>query len=887
VREAVLAPLIASGSPVEQGRVRLDDPQSVWVIDHGYLDLFAVEVRADGSAGSRRFLFTATASALVFGVETAAGERRFALQGSGPSATRVRRSPLQTLRQLADRPDSAPVVNQLIDAFIAQASSAMTVTAAGNGDAWERLARTREQLADWLTRHPLAADQQDRARLTRKALAEQQMIERGVIGLASVLHTVQHAGPADSDGGPLLAACRAVGEPARIEFVAAPSWEVDRKVRDPLASICRASRVRQRRVALRGAWWRTSGRPLLGYLKEDHQPVALLPLGHARYRLFDPSSGQQTVVDEAVSASLDEYGFEFYRPSPGTPLKLLDLGRMALAEARGDLRRLLLAALGAGLLGLVLPIATSKVFSDIIPMAVPANIVPLLATLVSFTLASTFFDLTRAMALIRIEGRTNAALQSTVIDRLLALPVRFFRAYSIGDLALRAGAINSVRDLLSGAALTTIIEGAFSIVTLGLLLYYSPTLTLVAIGTLFASIIFTSVFAIVSLRFERRRQAADGKVAGLVFEMIGGIAKLRVAGAERRAFAVWTRHFREERQLAFRVGTYENFVAVFNEVLPILSRIALLGTTGYLLTSGTPLDTGAFVAFNAAFGAFLASGIALNSTLIGSLNIIPMMERARPILEASLEAPEARPDPGELTGHIEVSHVSFRHHTDGPAILSDVSVHARPGEFVALVGPSGAGKSTLLRLLLGFDSPESGAIYFDEQDLATVDLTAVRAQMGVVLQSSRLLAGDVFQNIVGSSPLTIADAWAAAEMAGLDDDLHEMPMGMHTVVSEGGSTLSGGQRQRLLIARALVRNPRIILFDEATSALDNRTQEIVSESLENLNATRIVIAHRLSTVRNADRIYVLEAGKVVQHGTYDELSQVPGLFATMVARQLA
>jgi ABC-type bacteriocin/lantibiotic exporter with double-glycine peptidase domain len=347
------------------------------------------------------------------------------------------------------------------------------------------------------------------------------------------------------------------------------------------------------------------------------------------------------------------------------------------------------------------------------------------------------------------------------------------------------------------------------------------------------------------------------------------------------------RFFREERQLSFRVGTYENIVGVFNEVLPILSRIALLATTGYLLTSSTSLDTGAFVAFNAAFGAFLASGIALNNTLIGSLNIIPMMERAQPILDARLETPEARPDPGELTGHIEASHVSFRHQAGGPMILTDVSIHAKPGEFIALVGPSGAGKSTVLRLLLGFDSPESGAIYFDEQDLATVDLTAVRAQMGVVMQSSRLLAGDVFQNIVGSSPMTIDDAWAAAEMAGLDADLEEMPMGMHTVVSEGGTTLSGGQRQRLLIARALVRKPRIVLFDEATSALDNRTQQVVSESLQNLKATRIVIAHRLSTVRNADRIYVLDAGKVVQHGTYDELSQIPGMFATMVARQLA
>jgi ABC-type bacteriocin/lantibiotic exporter with double-glycine peptidase domain len=403
---------------------------------------------------------------------------------------------------------------------------------------------------------------------------------------------------------------------------------------------------------------------------------------------------------------------------------------------------------------------------------------------------------------------------------------------------------------------------------------------------LVVSVGFTSAFAVATLRVERRRQAVEGEVAGLVFEIIGGLAKLRVAGAERRAFAVWTRRFREERDLAFRVGVYENFVAVFNDVLPLVGMLALLGTTGYLITRGTALNTGDFVAFNAAFGSFFASGIMLSDTLIHSLNLVPLMERARPILQSRLETAAARPDPGELTGRIEVSHVSFRYKGDGPPILRDVSVHAAPGEFVALVGPSGSGKSTLLRLLLGFEAPEAGAIYFDGHNLGLVDLTGVRSQMGVVLQSSRLLAGDIFENIIGTAPLTVADAWSAAEMAGLADDIRAMPMGMQTVVSEGGSTLSGGQRQRVLIARALVRRPRIVLFDEATSALDNRTQEIVSRSLENMAATRIVIAHRLSTVRHADRIVVMAAGQIVQQGSYDELASASGLFATMIARQL-
>ena len=373
--------------------------------------------------------------------------------------------------------------------------------------------------------------------------------------------------------------------------------------------------------------------------------MALLPVGSSRYELFDPTSGQRVRIDAHVSGTLDPFAFEFSPPSTFKPIRLIDLGKMALAAARGDIARLLLAAFAGGLLGLALPIAISKVFSDIIPMAVPANIVPGLAALVAFTLASSFFDLTRAMALIRIEGRTNAALQAAVIDRLLALPVPFFRAFSTGDLAMRAGAINSARNILSGAALTTLLEGAFSVLNLALLLYYSWQLTLLALGTVLVSVVFTSAFAVASIRIERRRQEAGGVVAGLVFEMIGGIAKLRVAGAEARAFAVWMRRFREERALAFRAGVYENFVAVFNDVLPVASTLALLGTTGYLLANGTTLNTGDFVAFNAAFGSFLASGIQLSDTLIHSLQLVPLMERAKPILEGKLES---RPPPGPI-----------------------------------------------------------------------------------------------------------------------------------------------------------------------------------------------------------------------------------------------
>ncbi|MDR3671531.1 MAG: NHLP bacteriocin export ABC transporter permease/ATPase subunit [Holophaga sp.] len=761
-----------------------------------------------------------------------------------------------------------------------------------------------EELPDWNGWNPVLArmlpclmalearrcareDREELARLTRKLGAELDRRHRSLFALATLTAPEAEQPPPAARAGALLDACRMVGQHAGIVFHEPPQWVLDDPSRDRLAAICRASRVRLRRVALRGAWWEKDAGALLGTLGEARTPVALVPRARGGYLLREGPDQPPVVLDAGRAAQLDPFAYAFYRPGPAGTIRARDLGRMVWKHIRGDLGWVLAMAMVSGLVSLALPVTLGLMMTSVIPQANPSAIWALFLALVGLTLSGGLFDLTRGMALLRVEGKAATTLQAAVIDRLLTLPVAFFRGYAVGDLALRATAVDQAHALLSGAAVTGILSAVFSGFNFALLFYYQSQLAWVALALAAVLVACYSALAWARGRIEAERQRSSGELSGLVFQLLSGVAKLRVAAAEGRAFAVWCERLWGNRLLEVRMNGYLLAFRVLNEVLPIVSLLAVFGALQvFLLESGASLQSGAFLAFNSAFAVFIASAVALSTSLMDLQQIKPLFDCARPILETVPEEDLAKPDPGRLRGRIEANHLSFRYSPDGPQILQDVSFHADPGEFVAFVGASGCGKSTTLRLLLGFERPETGAIYYDQQDLSAVDIGSLRSQLGVVLQSSKLLGGSIWQNIVGASTLTLEDAWAAAEAAGFAGDVRDMPMGMHTVVSEGGGTLSGGQRQRLLIARALVRKPRIILFDEATSALDNRTQAIVSRSLERSSATRIVIAHRLSTIQNADRIYVFDRGRIVQEGNYADLVGQPGLFRHLALRQI-
>ena len=728
------------------------------------------------------------------------------------------------------------------------------------------------------------ATAREQVRLQHKATAQREALEGAVARLAGLLEPTI-APPEPRNGAPdrLLQAARLVGQAQGIEIVP-PGGGGAGATHDAVHQIAHASRIRLRQVALAGDWWRHDNGPLLAFRAATGSPVALLMPAPGRYTLAAPGEPGRPPVDRAVAATLAPSAYLFYRPFPAQVLTVWDVLRFGLHEARRDLRTIVVLGLLMGLLGLLPPVATGLIVDLLIPGAARDLLLQVGGGLLIVALATALFQVTRSIAMLRVEGKADAALQAAVWDRLLSLPVPFFRDYTSGDLAVRAMGITTIRQILSGTVLTTILTSLFSVFNLALLFYYHAALALVATGLVLVSMVITFLAGTLQLRHQRRLVAEEGQIAGLVLQLINGIARFRVAGAEARAFALWAARFSRQRALAYQARTVANHLGVFNLVYPILTTMVIFAMVS--VTHAPGFTTGRFLAFNAAFVVLLLAGLRLSGACLSLLNIVPIYERAKPILQTLPEVDAGKGDPGELTGEIEVNQLSFRYKPGGALILKEISLRIQPGEFVALVGPSGSGKSTLLRLLLGFETPESGGIYYDRRDLAGLDPRAVRQQIGVVLQNGQLLAGDIFQNILGGTALTLDAAWTAARQAGLDEEIRAMPMGMHTVIGEGGGTLSGGQRQRLLIARALVKRPRILFFDEATSALDNRTQEIISRSLLDLRATRVVIAHRLSTILSADRIVVLDGGRVVQAGTYSELIDQPGLFADLAKRQM-
>ena len=742
-----------------------------------------------------------------------------------------------------------------------------------------------------LIRHLAWQSEADEAReLARREQAlslEQQQTATALFELTGVLNSQQVFATRDSD---LLTVLEVLGQEIGFEvFPPAASDEVER-ASHPLEPIARSSRLRWREITLTPGWWRRDSGPLLGFLGEDQrQPVALLPARNT-YDLVH-ANGKREPLSEALRNQLCIDACMIYRP---LSRQVTNIFQLLLFTARGQLRDMaliILSGTAATLLGMLVPWTVGVLFDTAIPEADRRMLYEIAALLLVAALAGTVFSFVQAMASLRLGIRREMAAQAATWDRVLQLSPSFFRSYSSGDLQTRVNAVSDINRELGVATLRPLVSGILALLNFGLLWHYSPDLAVIAfwIGMIVMIVTISSSYVIQRLSFRLIEMA--GAFHGTVIELIGSVPKLRLTGSEYRAFSHWASRYTPQLKLEMTIDKLADAVALFHIALSPVATGLLFWVATSLVVGLEPggenqMTMGTFIAFNTAFVLYLSGWAAISNTIVSIIDTMVKAKRVKPILEGELEVGVESIDPGRLNGHIALDNISFRYHEEGLPVLDDVSLEIHPGELVAIVGHSGSGKSTLLRLLLGFDRPQQGRILYDGKDLAGLDVIAVRRQIGTVLQNGRLNSGSIYENIANHVQITHSEAWEAAADAGLADDIEKMPMGIHTVVAEGGTNLSGGQRQRLLIARALATRPKMVFFDEATSALDNRTQSIVTEALDRRRVTRIVIAHRLSTIRKADRLIVLDRGKVAQTGSFAELSTAPGIFRELISRQL-
>ncbi|MEU2399233.1 NHLP bacteriocin export ABC transporter permease/ATPase subunit [Streptomyces pseudogriseolus] len=931
--DVVLGALGALGTPIDCsgfGKLDLDGPQVLWLIASGAVDLFAVDAEQQGhwhhlgrlEAGSLvlgpvagpahtlvarplrdcvvhrialRELYqeahTQTWSYDEYGnpqyVPPTTSPLEYALAlGVGRSLAVLFQAPMATERAAAPADDDVfwmqvpPGSVQYGSLYGAEAAADLLMDPALWQTMVDQQYRLMTTLDRWIeqleethetrTAQGIAAGEAVRAQADRTLLAS--------IGKRSDRRTTA----ADADA--TYAACELVARAAGISLAPPAQSGTGADRLDPVEQVALASRLRTRVVRLEGRWWRDDVGPLVGRRALSGAPVALL-WRRGGYVAVHPSTGRETPVEKANAEEFEPRAVMFYRPLPERGLSPLRLVRFCMGGTRGDLTGLVLSGLVTVVLGALVPLATGRVLGEYVPKAQTDLIVQVCLAVILSSVVAAAFMLLQNLTLLRLEGRVEATLQPAVWDRLLRLPTRFFTERSTGELASAAMGISAIRRMLAGVGPTVTQSMTVGAVNLALLLWFSVPMALAAMGML---VVIAGVFLGLGLwqvRWQRRLVVLTNKLNNQAFQTLRGLPKLRVAAAENYAYAAWASQFARSRELQQKAGRIKNLTAVLGAVyLPLCTLGMFMLLAGPARGSMTAAE---FLTFNTSVTMVLTSVTQLTGSFVSAVAALPLFEQIKPVLDATPEVRVASTRPGPLTGAIEARRVSFRYTDDGPLVLDDVSFEARPGEFVAVVGPSGCGKSTLLRLLIGFDRPLSGSVLYDGQDLAALDRSAVRRQCGVVLQHAQPFTGSIMDVICGSEPYTPEEAMAAAEMAGLAEDIRRMPMGLHTIVS-GSGAVSGGQRQRLMIAQALIRRPRILFFDEATSALDNETQRTVIESTKALRATRIVIAHRLSTVLDADRVVVMEAGKVVQQGTPAELlADTRGRLHELVRRQLA
>ena len=946
--------------------VKLDDPDSVWSIEQGAVDLFLVEFKNGVEQTAPQHLLRAEAGRLLPGVAPDEEDTTLSLIAKGLPGTLLNRVPAARLSEVnpaelarqadtwlsgvvdtlsryatyrprpnalaeagrtqnlgpgtlsvrrgvvwvSQPPGGASLFMDLIDcAEIRGAGSTGETMMALTQAAWltlsgeatlttkssETLAAEGMLLPALSTFHAVAFALErlnrrlavvDSANLERARTSSRRVAEEAARRRLFNIYDIPDEQDAAASDMALAEAVQIIGRHEGIEFkVPAPSGPFGSPV--GLVDILDASGVRARRVQLaaKEKWWRGDSHAMLAFRAEDERPVALLPGMFGRYREIDPVSKRSVRVTPARADAFKEDAWMFYRPLPSGSAEPADLLRLGLPGSAADLLRLVISGLPGGLIKLAPAFALGFVANQVARGGSAGSLYAVALALAGLGLLGALLHLLQGTAMMRLEGRSSSRVEAAFWDRLLRLPRTTLHRYPAGDLAMSGMTFQNLRDGLQGTLADSVLSLIFLLPVFAVIFFYDAMLGIIALAFSLASLLVTAALGWGQVSSYGRMMSAVRRGAGNLFQIIRGISKLRVENAEGSAFAISAKDYREQKRAEFSLGALEGQLQAFGAALPFLAGAVLLAAVA--AGGDRELPVGDFLVVYTVFIVFQAAVTRLG----GSIGVIaamrPAFDQMRPMLAAEPETAVEGEPVEHLGGEILFDHISFRYDPDGPLILDEVTIRARPGEFVAIAGESGAGKSTLFRLALGVDQPTAGAVYYDGRDLRHLNLKQVRRKIGVVPQSVQLHPQDLWDNIVAHhEEASTEEAWKAARAAQIEREIKAMPMGMMTMVGTSGTVLSGGESQRITIARSLMRNPRIMLLDEATNWLDNQSQAQVMQNLAILTSTRIVIAHRLSTLQHADRIYVLQAGKVVQTGSFKELMEVGGVFRDLVKRQI-
>lgn len=664
-----------------------------------------------------------------------------------------------------------------------------------------------------------------------------------------------------------------------------PEKEVPKKLvslEDRLDFLLSSTGILYREVRLEKGWHRDAMGVLITSLANGDGVVTVLPGKYGRYEYIDPKSGQKVLLTRFTEGNLSTEALCFYRPLPQRSLSVADLFKyMAECLDVWDFVKFGLAAFAITLIGLLMPRLNKLLIGTVVDYGEYRLLYAVISFMLFASIGSILFSVIRGLLLGTINIKVNTSVRAGAMMRVLSMPASFFKKYSAGELNQYLNYLDTLCTQVCSSVLSTGITGVFSLVYIFQIFSFAKSLVLPSILVTLLTIGISLLCSFYNVKRSKQIMELSAKEQGLIFSLISGVQKIRLTGAENRAFSKWANLYAKGLDLTYNIPAFIRLNKVITQAIRLAGTAVL-----YYVAVKTSVSVADYYAFNASYSYISSAFTALAAIIVTVSSIKPSLDILKPFLEAEPEVSGGKETVDRLTGSIELSHVSFRYEEKGPLILNDISLNIPSRQYIAIVGKSGCGKSTLIRLLLGFEMPEKGAIYYNKIDTRRLDMPSVRRQIGTVMQNGKLMAGSIFENIALASPqITLDEAWEAAEIAGMADSIKDMPMGMNTMLQEGIGGISGGQRQRIMIARAVAGKPKILIFDEATSALDNITQKQVSESLDKMNCTRIVVAHRLSTIRHCDRIIVLDQGRIVEDGSYEELMELGGSFAELVARQ--